>query len=257
MMYQGGKARIAAPIAEILIRAAEGRTTYLEPFVGSAAVFSRVAAHYPTAIGADIVEDLVDLWRDAVAGWVPPETLSLEEYEALRDAPPSALRAFAGFPCSFGGKWFGGYARDPKSDRNFARTASRSIARRAAAMPDAGFVHGDYRVLSPLVGSYSVVYADPPYAGTLAYKGAGMFDSASFWREMDDWTDRGALVLVSEYAAPDNWLEVWSVDRHVSTARDNSGKRATDRLFARPSTAAALGLLPDSADLVRASGWAA
>jgi DNA adenine methylase len=243
-MYQGGKARIAAPIANLLTSLAPGRSTYVEPFVGSAAVFHRVAPHFERAIGADVVEDLVHLWTESVAGWVAPEHLTEEEYDALRDAPPSALRAFAGFPCSFGGKWFGGFARDPQSDRNFARTASRSIAKRAAAMPRAEFVHADYRDLGHLAHAGSVVYADPPYAGTLAYAGAGAFDSVEFWDAMREWTDRGALVLVSEYAAPSDWDEVWAQERHVSTARDNRGKRAVDRLFAMPPTA----------DILRAAG---
>lgn len=241
-MYQGGKARIANPIAELLIRAAEGRTTYVEPFLGSAAVFHKVAPHYERAIGADAVVDLALLWRAAIAGWTPPETLSAAEYAALRHAAPSPLRAFAGFPCSFGGKWFGGYARDPKSDRNFAATASRSIVRRAAGMRGSTILHADYRELGLLIEAGTVVYCDPPYAGTLAYAGAGAFDSATFWATAESWTRRGALVLVSEYAAPAGWEELWAHERHVSTALDNSGARAVDRLFAMPETVQELGI---------------
>lgn len=245
MMYQGGKTRIAAPIAEILERGPLlGHSLYVEPFLGSAAVFSRVAPHYPQAVGADAMPDLVMLWQAVLDGWVPPEDLSLDEYQALRDAEPSALRAFAGFPCSFGGKWFGGYARDPKSDRNFARTASRSIVRRGLSIgtsPDVEIVQADYRDLGDLMGPGTVVYCDPPYADTLAYAGAGAFDSATFWRTANAWHDRGATVLVSEYTAPGGWVEVWSADRHVSTALDNRGKRATDRLFMVPDDALAWG----------------
>lgn len=240
MMYQGGKARIAGPIAERLIALAAPGRTYVEPFLGSAAVFSRVAPHYDRAVGADAVEDLVLMWRAACDGWAPPEDLSLAEYEALRHAPPSALRAFAGFPCSFGGKWFGGYARDPKSPRNFARTGSRSIVRRAAGLAGAEIRHADYRRLGDVIGPGSVVYCDPPYAGTLAYAGAGAFDSAEFWATAERWSAAGAVVLVSEYAAPAGWDEVWSQERHVSTALDNRAARAIDRLFALPAAAALL-----------------
>jgi DNA adenine methylase len=247
MMYQGGKARIANPIAEILSHGAKtGRTTYVEPFVGSAAVFHRVAPHYETAVGADAMLDLVLLWSAAVDGWIPPTDLSEETYRSLRDAAPSALRAFAGFPCSFGGKWFGGYARDPKSNRNFARTASQSIAKRAAAMPHATFVWSDYRDLRYEIDENAVVYCDPPYAGTTSYAGAGEFNSEEFWTIAAKWAASGALVFVSEYAAPPEWREIWATERHVSTARDNTGARATDRLFALPSTIEALGLDPSS-----------
>lgn len=242
MMYQGGKGRIAKPIAEILRKGAATRPVYVEPFLGSAAVFHLVAPAYQRAVGADAMEDLIRMWSAARDGWTPPEELSREEYEALRHAEPSALRAFAGFPCSFGGKWFGGYARDPKSDRNYARTASRSIVRRASAMRNALFMVADYGELEGFAGEGAVIYCDPPYANTTAYAGAGAFDSATFWRTARRWSNQGAAVLVSEYAAPAGWATVWETERHVSTARDNRGARATDRLFALPATVEALGL---------------
>lgn len=228
-MYQGGKTRIARPIAEIL--KAEPGTTYVEPFLGSAATFHLVAPSFDRAVGADLMPDLVMLWRAVLGGWTPPENLSREEYEHLRTAPPSALRAFAGFPCSFGGKWFGGYARDPQSDRNFARTASRSILRRAEAMRGSTILQADYRDLSHLIGPGAVVYCDPPYADTTGYAGPGAFDSAEFWRTAEGWARSGASVFVSEYAAPEGWREIWSTERHVSTALNNRAAKATDRLF--------------------------
>lgn len=230
-MYQGGKGRIAKAIAEIILREGAGRSTYVEPFLGSAATFAAVAPRFRQAIGADVHEDLVLMWLEVLDGWAPPESLSREEYDALRHAEPSALRAFAGFPCSFGGKWFDGYARDPKSDRNFARAASRSILRRAEGMRGASILRADYRTLARYIGPDTVVYADPPYADTRAYAGAGPFDSVEFWGVAEGWAEAGALVLVSEYAAPPGWREVWAVERHTSTALDNRGARATDRLF--------------------------
>lgn len=232
-MYQGGKARIAKPIAEILRREAGPGRTYVEPFLGSAAVFHRVAPEFPAAIGADAMPDVALLWQAAARGWEPPEDLTEEHYRALRPAAPSAIRAFAGFPCSFGGKWFGGYARDPKSDRNYARAASRSIVSRAAGLRGAHILHADYRELAPYATADTVVYCDPPYAETLAYAGAGTFDSAAFWAEMTEWAHRGARVFVSEYQAPAGWTSVWSTERHTSTALDNRGKRAVDHLFVR------------------------
>lgn len=246
MMYQGGKTKIAKPIGKILRRGHElGYTRYLEPFLGSAAMLTEVADAYEHASGSDAMEDVLALWFAAVKrSWVAPETLTENEYRALENADPSALRAFAGFPCSFGGKWFGGYARDPKSDRNFARAASRSIERRAAKLrthPDLHFANIDYRAWQ--ASADTVIYADPPYANTLAYAGAGAFDSSEFWRVAAQWASDGAAVFVSEYTAPSNWLEVWSIDRHTSTARNNAGKRATDRLFTTSETAAKWGLV--------------
>lgn len=230
-MYQGGKTRIAAQITQQLELLSSDRGVYVEPFVGSAAVFHKMAPRFEVAVGADIMEDLVLLWQAAADGWIPPENLSMEEHQALWHSSPSALRAFAGFPCSFGGRWFQGYARDPKSDRNFAQAGSRSIVRRAKTMKHAEFRHADYHELEDLIGPKTLVYADPPYANTKSYPGSARFDSKEFWATMARWVDKGAQVAVSEYVAPPEWVEVWSVDRHVSTALDNSKARATDKLF--------------------------
>lgn len=234
MMYQGGKTKLAPAIAAEILSRKGDRSIYVEPFLGSAAVMSSVTGHFDRSIGADAMPDLIMLWQAVAEGWQPPELLTAEQYDELRNTEPSALRAFAGFPCSFGGKWFGGFARDPRSDRNYARTASRSILKRSVAMRSAEFMLTDYRCLpDALIGADSVIYADPPYAGTTGYAGSDAFDSEQFWRFAESWSDHGALVLVSEYAAPDGWECIWSTERHTSTALDNRGARAIDRLFVR------------------------
>lgn len=229
MRYQGGKTRLAKAITTKILAHTTDRGLYIEPFLGSAAVAARMVPAFDRAILADAMPDVVHLWQAACNGWIPPENLSLGEYEALRSAPSSALRAFAGFGCSFGGKWFGGYARDPRSDRNYARAASRSIARRAPMLAGAEIIQTDYRTLVVTPGT--VLYADPPYANTTAYNGAGPFNSVEFWQIAEGWARSGATVFVSEYTAPSGWCEVWSIDRHTSTALDNRGARAIDRLF--------------------------
>lgn len=229
MKYQGGKTRIAKAIADI-VTATPGHT-YVEPFLGSAATFHLAACKYDRAIGTDAQADIALMWRAAIEGWQPPETLSRDEYAALRHAEPSPLRAFAGHGCSFAGKFFGGYAVE--GDRNFAAQARRSILKRATAMRHAEVAQLDYRDIGQIAGPGVVIYCDPPYANTLAYAGAGAFDSDKFWRTMDHWVEQGATVFVSEYAAPDHWRSVWHVERHTSTALNNRGARAVDHLFTR------------------------
>lgn len=247
MQYLGGKSRIAAALAAQITDRRSGRSTYVEPFLGAGSVALRVAPTFERVIVADVVPDLVLLWQAAVGGWVPPENLTEDDYQALRHAAPSALRGFAGFPCSFGGKWFGGYARDPKGGRNFAASASRSVVKRGRALAGADVRLADYRALGAEIGADSVVYCDPPYAGTTAYAAnVEAFDSEEFWKTARNWTRRGALVLVSEYAAPADWIEVWSGTPRTSIAGKGSYATVTERLFA---------YVPDDVDEVRSSGW--
>lgn len=234
MQYLGGKSRIAKPISEMLLAAKGARTTYVEPFLGAGSVALLAAPHFGRVVVADVVPDLVYLWREAIGGWVPPTEISEEDYQRLRHAAPSAVRGFAGFPCSFGGKWFGGYARDPKGGRNFAESASRSIVKRGKALAGAEVLHSDYRDLRDLATEDAVIYCDPPYAGTTSYGAAGSFDSEAFWEEMREWARRGALVFVSEYAAPTDWTAVWSGTPRTSLAGKGSSERVSERLYTYP-----------------------
>lgn len=244
MQYLGGKYRIASRIAPLIVAAAEGRTRYVEPFLGGAAVFERVAPHFPDATGADVVEDLVLMWRAAIDGWVPPSDVTEEDYARLRDAEPSALRGFVGFGCSFGGKWFGGFARAriaggrPAKEPTSAPGSSRSVVRTAQRIGHARIVRSDYRRLD--VGPDTVVYADPPYSGTTGYGASGVFDSAEFWRVAEGWAASGAAVLVSEQSAPSPWESVWTRDLPNYLRGDQVAGARTEHLYALPHTAAAI-----------------
>lgn len=233
MRYLGGKTRLAKPIAEVIASMAEGRTTYVEPFMGGCSVLAEVAPKFDRVIGADLMPDLVMMWREAQNGWVPPTSVTEDEYQAIRRAEPSEIRGFIGFACSFGAKWFGGYARDPKGGTNYAAQGSRAVQRKAAKLRGVEIRLSDYRALSDVIGPDTVVYADPPYANTTGYSATGSFDHEEFWRTMDEWVERGARVLVSEFQAPSHWREVWSVERHSSVALNSTGARAVDKVFTR------------------------
>lgn len=239
MRYVGGKTRIAKPLAELIRTAREDRSTYVEPFLGGASVFSVVAPAFPRTVAADVVPDLVLMWQAARDGWTPPSDLSEAEYAALRHAEPSALRGFAGFGCSFGGKWFGGYARG--AGRNFPDEASRRVVARAAGLAGSLICLADYRDLDQLIDAGAVVYCDPPYAGTTGYAAASPWDADTFWATAADWATRGAAVLVSEYAAPDGWEVVWERQHRQSLQGGTAPRPATtERVFALPHTAAAI-----------------
>lgn len=235
MQYLGGKSRIAKPISEILVAAKGERTTYVEPFLGAASVFALAAPHFEHAFGGDVVEDLALMWRAVSQGWEPPSDLTEEHYNALRNAAPSPLRAFAGYACSFGGKWFAGYARN-RSGRNYAATAARSIEKRRAGLRGATILRADYRAFDHLIGPDCVVYCDPPYAGTTEYGAAKGFDSEEFWAVMAEWGSRGAAVFVSEYGAPAGWNVAWEKTalRDLRGQRDAKRDAVTERLYTPP-----------------------
>lgn len=230
--YVGGKYRIARHIEAAILARSGGRTRYVEPFLGGGATYCRLSKHFRVSEGYDIVPDLVLMWQEAMKGWVPSIPVSEDDYAALRNAEPSAQRGFVGFGVSFGGKWFGGYARSRAGAApgyDYAAGSARTLSRQARAM--CGQVAlADYRDLQ--IGADTVVYADPPYAGTTGYAGTPPFDSEEFWAVAKSWTQLGAAVFVSEYAAPAEWQCVWERPMPVYLRGDHQkpGGRV-ERLF--------------------------
>lgn len=231
MQYMGGKARQAKPIGEILSVYRATCREYVEPFIGGGAVFERAARTFRRPAGYDVHPDLVLMWQAALDGWTPPAAVTREEYAELRNAEPSALRGFVGFGCSFGGKWFGGYASNARGD-DFCGAARRGLLRKADALRQSGATVGrqSYDVLDPAPGA--LVYCDPPYAGTTGYDGVDTFDHAAFWARVHEWADAGATVLVSEYEAPEGVPCVWRREAVKSLRKDANTLPATEKLFA-------------------------
>lgn len=233
MQYSGGKAGVARELSETVKRLGAERRIYLEPFVGGGFMFAKTAPFFPAAVAADANPDLILLWRAVADGWVPPTEITPEEYRTLQHAAPSPLRTFAGFGMSFAGKWWGGYAKNSRGD-NFAGAAARGIEMKRVAFEHAvDILCTDYRTLIPFATDQAVIYCDPPYADTLGYAGApGQWDTEAWWDTAREWRSRGALVLVSEYSAPDDWTPCWSKDRRMSMRTSEGHQRTvTERLF--------------------------
>ena len=203
MHYIGGKFRIATKLAAYL-ESVRNERTFIEPFCGGANI---TAAMSGVRIASDLCEDVVLLWSAVAKGWEPPTHVSETEYQAAKVSPPSALRGFIGFGCSFGGKFFGGYARS--SARNYAMNAHNAIMKKAKNLQGVSFLHRTYSECNPV---NSLVYCDPPYANTTQGYSCISFDSELFWNTMRQWAANGNTVLVSEYAAPGFAREVWRTE---------------------------------------------
>ena len=236
MLYLGGKGRNGRAIADVILARTEKRGRLIEPFIGGASVTKFLAPEFQDVLVGDIHEDLILMWKAAARGWGPPSRVSEEEYAAARKSPPSALRGFIGFGCSYGGKWWGGYARNKVSGSGerahpdyYARLASRDVQEVGRTLANATIVARPYDEWD--VTAATVIYADPPYAGTTRYC-CGAFDSQRFWQIANLWSDAGAAVFVSEYRAPVGWTPIWtkSQPRKVS---GGSGDMTTERLFIR------------------------
>lgn len=236
MRYVGGKSRHAAALAEVIERYRTTQTVIYDPFVGGGAMAHVFSKHYSHVYASDTHVDLIMLYQALQQGWKPPTNVSEDDYKALRHTEPSALRGFIGFNCSFGNKWFGGYARG-SSDKygGYAASARRSLARmnlRRISFSHASFFDIDF--INPVE---RVIYCDPPYRATQGYS-VGEFDHDAFWRRCNELHDHGFLVAVSEYNAPDGWHCVWRKDTALQLSGGAKANQRTERLFIKPRQSA-------------------
>lgn len=249
MQYMGGKSRIARSIAEIINEiprrkikncqthcsdnhAGCGGNCFVSLFCGSCAVESKVQG-FSRKLLNDRHEYLIAMLQGVQQGYNLPEHITLEQYRYIRenkDADP-VLAGFVGFGCSFGGKWFGGYARN-KTGTNYAEQSKRSLLKDMATLQDAQFVCGDYRRLC--IPPNSVIYADPPYNNTTGYTG-DKFDTTEFWIAMRLLADLGHTVFVSEQEAPPDIQCIWEKP-FTRTLDRNKGNQftVTEKLFYLP-----------------------
>lgn len=230
MRYFGGKFKIAKQIAGFINEQIKPGQPYVEPFCGACWVVSKISPDR-IRMANDFHTDLIMMWKEIQAGWVPPAEVSNEQYDKLKTAPSSALRGIVGFGCSHSGKWFGGYARGNTSQR-YAENARNSNLKKMKTMTDVVFSQGSYEAVD--YPPDSLIYCDPPYASTTGYS-TGDFDHIKFWEWIREMTRKGHNVLVSEYVAPPDFETVLEIPTKTHM-KDIDGTRIPriEKLFRYP-----------------------
>lgn len=238
MHYIGGKFYLRHKIAAVLYRH-NPNVPFYEPFVGACNICTEVP--FKELWLNDVSRDLIDMWRAACDGvFVPPERLSENEYWILQHSPSSPLRTFAGYACSFGGRWWGGYAREDTSDRNAANNRAlygkNSILEKVRKLEGkkVRWTAGDYSAIRP---AESVVYCDPPYLGTKAPGEGGIFNHGRFWNYVRSLVlDYKNNVYISELQAPSDFVSIrhWPTQRMM---RNDESNIIGERLFVHESQA--------------------
>ena len=230
MRYLGGKKRFAAQLIQAMQPTPED--TFVEPFCGGCAVIQRVPCH--RRIANDIHPNLISLLEAVSQGWQPPSTLSLEEWRALRERARNGEVApeigFAGFGCSYGSRWFEGYARSQRGnpESTIPRSAAQSLVREAPLLAGIEFHCGPYTDLDIPPGS--IIYLDPPYQDTKGYSGTAKFDHETFYAWCDIMAESCTLYL-SEQTAPPHWRCIWEHSRLTRLDQDGERKPVMERLW--------------------------
>jgi len=231
MKYMGSKARHAKEILAIVLKDRYASQWYVEPFVGGANVIENVKE---PCLGFDTDKDLIGLLKAASGGWMPPADITEDDYKLLKKDFPKGnpLRGYAAFALSYGGKKWGGWRRDSTGNRDYADEARRSALVQFPKLRGIVFECKSYEDLD--LPEKSLIYCDPPYAGTTSY--GTRWDDKKFWDVAEKWVNDGHAVFVSEYTAPDGWICVWEKPVKSSLTKNTGAKIAIEKLFTKEKT---------------------
>lgn len=215
MKYIGSKAKIANDIVEILqgYISQYGIKQYIEPFAGGFNVIDKIRCEY--RLGNDIdplVCELVEACRETPALLDELHTPTREEYYAVRDNADkyplwyrAAVLLFGSYNARVYGGCYGATAKTKSGKiRDYFNEARENFRRQLPALRGIHVGNADYRDLRLPARESVLVYCDPPYSDGIGY-GGGKFDTAQFWEWCRMQAQNGHIVVISEYAAPDDF----------------------------------------------------
>lgn len=208
--YHGGKVRsgykIALAITKEINRQDKAYNAYIEPFCGMCGVFRYIPELTNRCfkyIAGDIHPSLITMWQELQNGWKPPTTITEKRYEQLKKYKdiPSAIGAYIGFGCSWGGIYYSKYQYD-NSPHNLTNIAI-DLTKQSNELKDVTFVNCEYTKFVRITNC--IIYCDPPYdckhTNYEQLDGTTRFDNTMF----NDWCSTLAehnLVFVSCYTKP-------------------------------------------------------
>lgn len=234
MQYFGGKSKIAKNIAIIINDLIKEDQPYWEPFVGGGSILYKVDSDKKYA--SDLNQSLIFMYQKVQKGWIPPESVTEEEYiKAKNGLYDAALTSFIAIGCSFGGAWFNGYARTKKGINNpyrYAKQARNDLVYNIEEIRRIHFFVADF--LDCYVPDYNcLIYCDPPYSKVSGYDAVGYFDNEKFWEKVRHLEFLGHTVLVSEYEAPSDFscIETFEVVSGMDLSNKKEENIRIEKLF--------------------------
>lgn len=193
----------------------------------------------------DINPYIIGLFSALQKNWIIPERIDEETYKICKEyakctfnpsVDEKALIGFVGVACSYGGKWYGGYARgnDGKGNpRNYCLESKNNLTKQIEKIKDFKEVLFSCKKYDEMYipKHKSIIYCDPPYANTTGYKDC--FNSNKFWEWCEMLIEKGHKVFVSEYVAPDGWECIWQKEVNSSLTKDTGAKKGIEKLFTK------------------------
>lgn len=229
MKYMGSKSRIAKHILPIVLKNRKEGQWYVEPFVGGGNMIDKVDG---MRIGADFSKQVINaliLIRDDPHS-IPNDSTEYtkeDRQQAILENSMDGIDCLMYFACSFGASFKGSWAVGHATE-DFVRAAKNNAIKQSPKIQGVNFLHSSYYDLD--IPPDSIIYCDPPYAGTFKYKATGSFNHDDFWTWCRVKHFEGHTIYISEYNAPDDFTCVWEGELR-SNANGKASSIAVERLF--------------------------
>lgn len=220
MIYMGSKRRISKYIKPFITKYLSEDKWYVEPFCGGMNMMDKVS--HPKRIASDNNNYLIAMWKFLVETNLDfPDCIEKKDYDFWRTifnnrkfkgkgiTYEEAMIGWYGFMGSFNGRFFdGGYSGNNVGGRDYIGEQIRNTRNQIELLKGVVFNCSDYADLD--VPRNSIIYCDIPYKGTKQYLTSKNFDYERFWQWVRDKSYEGSDVLISEYNAPEDFVEIWN-----------------------------------------------
>lgn len=224
MKYMGSKRRYAKHILPIILKDRQEGQYYVEPFCGGCNMIDKVVG---PRIASDNHRYLIALIKALQSGWSPPKLITENLFNDIKNNPNSysdELVGYVGSQMTFGSVWFSTIRRDRTGKRDMSMESYRNVIRQREDLKGIDVRLSDYRSLE--IPGGSIIYCDPPYNGVTGY--GEPFNSEEFYQWCRDMSVKGHSVFISEYSAPPDFKEIWSMK--VTQLLGNTSKVVNHRV---------------------------
>ncbi|MCL2312614.1 MAG: DNA adenine methylase [Firmicutes bacterium] len=241
MRYSGSKYRFIKELIPILEKEIKPNQYFVEPFIGGANIISNINHHLK--IGSDLNENLIEMWKYFQLGGTPPKDVTKELYYDIKNNQSSYPKWIIGYvanACSYGGKYWGGYANfnpnknNGKGEDHIKEAYNGTVKQleNFKFMEVTKFFHSSYEDLE--YPPNSVIYLDPPYENTTKQYKNSKFNSYNFWGWCKKMKNNGHTLFISEYNAPSDFICVWEKTKKcgmATTKTDMKQNVKVEKLF--------------------------
>lgn len=241
----GSKNRIAKYILPFTTKYLPKSRWYVEPFAGGMNMIDKV--NHSLRLASDSNNYLIAMWRFLVGGFDFPKEITKDTYDLWRskftkrgfggngDTFDEAMIGWIGFMGSFNGRFYdGGYSGHDVKGRDYISEQINNTLKQVESLKGVEFYCGNYSSLE--IPPNSVICCDIPYANTKQYSTSKSFNHKYFWQWCRYETKQGNDVLISEYQAPEDFVDVWKGEITNSMNQTNT-YRPVEKLFIHKSIA--------------------